>query len=154
VTARRGVPIVRRGGVAAVVLAAVAATARCGGATTDGTAVTSAQAMLRADVLALSHHAAAGDLVAARAELNSLAQDIAAAAAAGQITPTLAQQLRRDIAAVRVDLQPPTTSPAARRSSAVPTPTHTAKPKPTPKPKPQPKPPGHVEHGHGHGHDG
>jgi hypothetical protein len=143
--------------VVATVAAALLATAGCSGSTTDGTPVTSAQAMLRADVLALSRHAAAGDLVAARAELKSLAQDIAAAAAAGQISPTLAQQLRQDVAAVNLDLQRSITSLAARSSSASPRPTHTAKakhaskPKPKPKPKPHLKPPGHAHHGSGHG---
>jgi outer membrane biosynthesis protein TonB len=145
----------RRNALAAVVAAAVLVTAGCSASTTDGTPVTSAQAMLRADVLALSQHAAAGDRAAARAELDALTQDVAAAAAAGQITPALAQQLRQDIAAVSVDLQPPTTSPVAHRSSATPThtPTHTptTKPAPKPQPKPAPKPPGHGKHGHGHG---
>jgi len=147
----------RRNALIAVVATAVLVTTGCSASTTDGTPVTSAQAMLRADVLALSQHAAAGEVAAARAELAALTQDVAAAAAAGQITPALAQQLRQDIAAVSVDLQPSTTSPAAHRSSARPTPTHTARPttkptpQPKPKPKPAPKPPGHGKHSHGPG---
>ena len=119
-----------------------------------------AGAMLRADVLALTQHAAVGDTTAALDALNALTQDVAAAAAAGQITPTLTQQLRRDITAVGTDLRSAAAAAAlaAQRASATPTPQRSATPKSkattkaTTKAKVvRPRPPGHAKHGPGHG---
>jgi hypothetical protein len=119
-----------------------------------------AGAMLRADVLALTQRAAVGDSTAALDALNALTQDVAAAAAAGQLTPTLTQQLRRDIAAVSTDLRSAgaSTTVAARRTSPTPAPRRsTAKPKATAKAV-RPQPAGHAKHGpspgHGPGHGG
>jgi hypothetical protein len=120
--------------------------------------------MLRADVLALTQHAAVGDTTAALDALNALTQDVAAAAAAGQITPTLTQQLRRDITAVGTDLRSAAAAAAlaAQRAGATPTPQRSATPKSkattkattkvTTKAKVvRPRPPGHAKHGPGPG---
>jgi hypothetical protein len=116
------------------------------GCSTGGSS--SANASLQGDVRALTQAAAAQDWTAADAAMSALRADLAAALAAGTISPARASVIRSHLATVAADL-------AARTSTPAPSPTTATPGTPKPKPKPKPKPPGdgHGRH-HGNNNDG
>ena len=102
---------------------------------------------LRADVLALTQAAAAGQWSAADQALAQLRGDLTAAVAAGALSDARAQAIRADVAAVAADLAAHRAANTQQTSSA-----STTKPKPQPTTKPPKPPKSHDDHGHGPGH--